>query len=63
MNVIQVFLVRKTTGKEGGQIFAMKVLKKVSLFVDFSFIMCHVSLIQVSMIRLFHDPRFLWDQS
>jgi len=26
---LQVFLVRKTNGKESGKIFAMKVLKKV----------------------------------
>jgi len=26
---VQVFLVRKTNGKDSGQIFAMKVLKKV----------------------------------
>ena len=31
INCFQVFLVRKLTGKEGGLIFAMKVLKKVSL--------------------------------
>jgi len=35
---VQVFLVRKISGKDTGQVFAMKVLKKVTinLHIDFN---------------------------
>ena len=33
----QVFLVRKISGKDTGQVFAMKVLKKVTLILHIGF--------------------------
>ena len=35
VQIFKVFLVRKTTGKDAGEIFAMKVLKKVKHFTNF----------------------------
>jgi len=35
--LIQVFLVRKISGKDTGQVFAMKVLKKVTVGLHIGF--------------------------
>ena len=52
---MQVFLVRKTCGKEVGQIFAMKVLKKVSSIIIHNNLLIFIKMPEIS--HSFHTSR------